>query len=71
MRKLVVDKKFNNKKLSEFLYYNFNGLSKNTLYKAFRKKDIRINNVKISEDCFVTFNDEIIAQTSKPTSISE
>ena len=60
MRKLVVDKKFNNKKLSEFLYYNFNGLSKNTLYKAFRKKDIRINNVKISEDCFVTFNDEII-----------
>ena len=60
MRKLVVDKKFNNKKLSEFLYYNFNGLSKNTLYKAFRKKDIRINNVKISEDCLVTFNDEII-----------
>ena len=28
-------------------------------YKAFRKKDIRINNVKISEDCPVTFNDEI------------
>ncbi len=59
MRKLVVNKKFNNKKLSEFLYYNFDGLTRNTLYKAFRKKDIRINNVKISEDCPVTFNDEI------------
>ena len=59
MVKLIVDKKYDNKKISEFLYSNFNGLSKNTLYKAFRKKDIRINNVKICEDKVVHFNDEV------------
>ena len=57
MEKLIVDKKFDNKKLSDFLYSNFNGLTKNTLYKAFRKKDIRINDVKINEDTVVHVND--------------
>ena len=57
MQKLIVDKKFDNKKLSDFLYSNFNGLTKNTLYKAFRKKDIRINDVKINEDMVVHVND--------------
>ena len=59
MQKILVDKKFDNKKISDILYFNFNGLTKNTLYKAFRKKDIRINNVKISEDTIVHLNDEI------------
>ena len=59
MRTIKVDSKFNNKKLSEFLYANFNGLTKNTLYKAFRKKDIRINNIKINKDTIVHVNDEI------------
>ena len=59
MQKLIVDKKFNNKKISEFLFSKFNGLTKNTLYKAFRKKDIRINNVKISEDMAVHLNHAI------------
>ena len=59
MRTIIVDKKFNNKKLSDFLYSNFNGLTKNTLYKAFRKKDIRINNIKISEDTLIKTGDEI------------
>lgn len=57
MQKLIVDKKFDNKKLSDFLYSNFSGLTKNTLYKAFRKKDIRINDVKINEDTVVHVND--------------
>ena len=59
MRKLIVPSKFNNKKVSDFLYHNFNGLSKNTLYKAFRKKDIRINNTKIGEDLIIHTDDEI------------
>lgn len=59
MKKLIVSKKFDNKKLSSFLYFNFNGLTKNTLYKALRKKDIRINNVKINEDPIVYFGDEV------------
>ena len=59
MQKLIVDKKFDNKKISDFLYFNFNGLTKNTLYKAFRKKDIRINDIKINEDTIVHFGDNI------------
>lgn len=59
MRKLIVSNKFNNKKISDFLYYNFNGLTKNTLYKAFRKKDIRINNIKISQDQIINLGDEV------------
>lgn len=59
MRNIVVDNKFNNKKLSDFLYYNFSGLTKNTFYKALRKKDIRINNVKVNDDIVVHTNDII------------
>ena len=59
MRKLVVNKKFNNKKLSEFLYYNFDGLTRNTLYKAFRKKDIRINDLRISENVILHTGDNV------------
>lgn len=59
MRTFIVENKFNNKKISNVLYEHFNGLSKNTLYKAFRKKDIRINNIKINEDTTVYTGDEI------------
>ena len=59
MRKIIVSKKFDNKKVSDVLYFNFSGLTKNTLYKAFRKKDIRINNTKINNDILVHLNDEI------------
>ncbi len=53
MQKLIVEPKFNGKKLSNFLYAHFNGLSSSTLYKALRKKDIRINDVRINEDVIV------------------
>ena len=53
MQKLIVEPKFNNKKLSSFLYAHFNGLSSATLHKALRKKDIRINDVRINEDLYV------------------
>ena len=59
MQEIIVDKKFDNKKVSDILYFNFNGLTKNTLYKAFRKKDIRINNIKINEDTIVHLDDVI------------
>lgn len=59
MQKITVTPKFDNKKLSDFLYSKFNGLTKNTLYKAFRKKDIRINDIKIGEDTIVHCNDII------------
>jgi len=59
MKKIVVTKKYNGKKLNTFLLDNFNGLTINTIYKALRKKDIRINNIKTSENCTVYENDEI------------
>ena len=59
MRKIIVDKKYDGKKLNTFLLDNFNGLTLNTIYKTLRKKDIRINNVKTSENCTVNQGDEI------------
>lgn len=59
MQKVIVSDKFNNKKVSDVLFYSFNGLSRNTLYKAFRKKDIRVNDVKISSDTVVQAGDVI------------
>lgn len=59
MKKLVVNKKYNGKKLSAFLMDNFNGLSLNTIYKALRKKDIRINDIKVNENCTINCGDEI------------
>lgn len=60
MRKIVVDKKYNNKKLNNFILDYFPKLNKNILYKALRKKDIRINGNKVSENITIHENDEII-----------
>ena len=59
MKKIVVDKKFDGKKLNIFLINRFNGLTSNTIYKALRKKDIRINNIKVNENCIVHEGDEV------------
>lgn len=59
MRKIVVNKKYDGKKLNTFLLDNFNGLTLNTIYKTLRKKDIRINNVKTSENCTLNEGDEV------------
>lgn len=53
MQKLIVETKYDNKKLSTFLYDHFSGLSFSTFYKALRKKDIRINNVRVNEDTII------------------
>ena len=59
MKKLIVDNKYNEKKLNTFILDSFPMLSKNTLYKALRKKDIRINNTKVSSDTIIHTGDEI------------
>ena len=59
MKTFVVDKKFNNKKLDAFLFHECNALTLNIFYKTLRKKDIRINNVKISENVIVHTGDEL------------
>lgn len=59
MRNLIVEKKYNEKKLNTFLLDKFDGLSVNTIYKALRKKDIRINNIKVNENVILHTGDEV------------
>lgn len=59
MRKLIVSEKYDNKKLNMFILDSFPNLNKNTLFKALRKKDIRINNAKVSTDTTIYLGDEI------------
>lgn len=59
MRKLVVSSKYNGKKLNTVLLSEFDGLTTSSLYKALRKKDIRINGVKTNQNVAVYEGDEI------------
>ena len=59
MRKIVVDNKFNNKKLQAFLQFNFNGLSSSMFFKTLRKKDIKINGKRTSENVTIFENDVV------------
>lgn len=59
MKELVVSNKYDGKKLNTLLLDTFDGLSLNMLYKALRKKDIRVNNVRINENVIVHAGDQI------------
>ena len=64
MKKLIVPKKYNNKKLSVYLKDNLPNLSTNLFYKTLRKKDIKINRKRVNEDTYVFENDEILVYIS-------
>ena len=57
MRKLIVEK--DNKKIVNYIKSKFNNVPESAIYKALRQKDIRINDVKISENVSVTKGDEV------------
>lgn len=59
MKDLVVDKKYDNKKLSKLLLETYPGLKYGTFVKALKKKDILINEKRISKDCTIYENDII------------
>ena len=59
MKELVVENKDNCKKLVPFLLDNFDGLCTNTIYKALRKKDIRINDIKVNSNVFLQTGDSV------------
>ncbi len=50
MQTLIVPEKYNLKKLNTFILDTFPLLHQNALYKALRQKDIRINNIKVSDN---------------------
>ena len=59
MKKLIVDKKYNNKKLNKFLQDNIPNLSTNLLYKTLRKKDIKVNGKRVNDNITIFENDVI------------
>lgn len=59
MQNFRVDKKYDGKQLSKVLLDTFSGLALNTLYKALRKKDIRINDIRTNQDTIVHYGDEV------------
>ncbi len=71
MKKLIVPKKYNEKKLNKFLLENIPNFSNNLFYKTLRKKDIKINGKRVSENISIHENDEIVVYISdkllKPT----
>ncbi len=64
MKKLVVDDKYNNKKLNTFLFDSIPTLTNNLFYKTLRKKDIKINGKRINKNVDVFKGDEILIYIS-------
>lgn len=60
MKNLIVNKKYNEKKLNKFLLESIPNISQTQIYKLLRKKDIKINGKRISENVTVHENDEIL-----------
>ena len=59
MKELIVSEKCNGKKLNKFLLDTFEGLSLNTLYKALRQKDIRINDIRTNKNVVLHAGDHV------------
>ena len=59
MKTLIIDNKNNEKNLNIVILNSFPNLNINAFYKALRKKDIRINGKRISENVIVHTGDEI------------
>ena len=59
MKKFIVDKNNNEKKLNKFLFDNIPNLTSNLFYKTLRKKDIKINGKRINKVVDVFYEDVI------------
>ena len=61
MEKLIVNKKYDGKKLNKFLLDNIPNLTYGLFCNTLRKKDIKINGKRVSKDCIVYEGNEILA----------
>lgn len=76
MRTLIIDSKNDGKKLNTVLLTVFPALGINSIYKALRKKDIKINEVRVNQNEIVHFGDcikifiadEVLFENRKKTS---
>ncbi len=60
MKKLIVNEKFDGKKLNTFLLKNIPNLSSNLFYKTLRKKDIKVNGKRVTENITIYEKDEVL-----------
>lgn len=59
MKSLIVEEKYNNKKLNNVLQTIFPELTLSTIYKTLRKKDIKINGKRINENIALHTGDKL------------
>lgn len=59
MRTITVSEKYSNKRVDKVISSLFRQLPQSALYKAFRKKDIKVNGVRVKEN-HIVFTDDII-----------
>ena len=59
MKEIIVEQKNDGKKLNTFLLKTFPNLSQNTLQKALRKKDIKVNDLRVSENIILHAGDKL------------
>lgn len=59
MKKLIVNKKYDKKKLNTFIFDNIPSISSGLFYKTLRKKDIKINGKRINENVTIFEGDEV------------
>ncbi len=71
MIKFIVSEKENGRTLDRVLKDRYPDLSRNTLFKLLRKKDIRINGQKTGENAILNKNDEVIAYYVAPAHFRE
>ncbi len=60
MKKLIVNKKYNGKKLNKFLLDNIPGLTFGHFSNLLRKKDIKVNGKRVNKDIVIYNSDEIL-----------
>lgn len=64
MKKLIVTKKYDGKKLNKFLLDNISNLSFGLFCNTLRKKDIKINGKRVNKDVAVFEGDEVLVYIS-------
>ena len=64
MQKLIVNKKYDGKKLNKFLLDNIPNLSYGLFCNTLRKKDIKVNGKRINKDITIFDGDEILVYIS-------
>ncbi len=64
MKKIIIDYNDDNKKISTFLTGKFPNLNVNAVYKALRKKDIKLNDKRINSNEILHTNDVLVVYIS-------